>query len=343
MQTKAPQHTSKKYLREKKTSHSSFVTKQENVKAKTEVEIQDFLDRLTRHPSVSGLVLLGGLGTRNYIDQFSDIDIAIFTYEKNIKKVPLPFEFHYLTLSGRILEFNIHQQIIEHEQGAIWDESKKEAYSRGIIYFDPEGEIKKLIRQNTKFNKKEAHERLIYIVQQYEWRAKIHAIRACKRGFPEAGNDLVDESLDLLVEALYLLEKKYRPHRKWRLVYLNQFEIPKEIIEAIHEVKLTHEHTEAVVTARVKLLNTVFEYVRSKIRALYPTFPKNPYEHYYTNNVQLNAKPTAIRLVENWKDALSVDEYEKIKGLSCYNLSCRKNQFLSLIKTRDIDFYKKLV
>src|SRR3989344_2804334 len=137
--------------------------KTKNILKEVEKEINPFLKKLKEQNYVIGIVLLGGLGKRKFIDEFSDIDLTIFTFNKSI------------------LEFNVHQQVLEkEEQRDSWNESKMEAYSRGKIIYDPTGRIKKLIKNKTKFNKKNAFNRLVWIIQQYRWRAQIHSIRSFK-------------------------------------------------------------------------------------------------------------------------------------------------------------------
>ena len=134
--------------------------KTKNIKKEIKKDIEPFLKKLKKQDYVIGIVLLGGVGKRGFIDEFSDIDLTIFTLKKDALKLPLPFEFHH-QINKRILEFNIHQQILENEERAkSWDESKIEAYSRGKIFYDPTGRIRKLIENKTKFNKEKAFNRL---------------------------------------------------------------------------------------------------------------------------------------------------------------------------------------
>src|SRR3989344_5104980 len=98
-----------------------------NILKEIEKEIALFLKKLKKQYYIVGIVLLGGLGKRKFLDEFSDIDLAIFTLKKNVSDFPLPFEFHYKP-DGRNLEFNIHQQVLEQEEEKdSWNESKIEA------------------------------------------------------------------------------------------------------------------------------------------------------------------------------------------------------------------------
>jgi len=303
-----------------------------NIVKQTLKEIEPFLTSLKKERWVKGIVLLGGLGRRNFIDKFSDIDISIFTSEKDKSKFPLPFEFHYY-LKNRVLEFNIHQVVLEKEYDKSWEEGKKEAYSRAIIYFDPTNKINGLIRKKTKYNKLESYKRLIWIVQQYKWRGQIHSIRACKRGFPEAGHDLLNECIDLLVESIYIINEKYLPHKKWRLNYLTEMDNAKEIIPVIKKAMIIKKNHISDVNRRIKILNGVFQKVYLLILKKYPQFPKNPYEFYYKNFVQLNPV-TPIDILLNQLDT-SKEDFEEVKGFLCYNLIDTREKLLKLLLYND--------
>jgi len=98
--------------------------KSKNLIKETFKVVKPFLISLKKEKWVKGIVLLGGLGKRSFIDKFSDIDISVFTSKKDKTKVPLPFEFHYF-IKRRILEFNIRQIVLEDEFGKVWEEGKK--------------------------------------------------------------------------------------------------------------------------------------------------------------------------------------------------------------------------
>jgi len=306
--------------------------KSKNLIEETYKVIEPFLISLKKEKWVKGIVLLGGLGKRRFIDKFSDLDISIFTSEEDKEKFPLPFEFHYY-LKSRVLEFNIHQIVLEKEFDKVLEEGKKEAYSRAIIYFDPTNQIKHLIKKKTKYNKTESYKRLLWIIQQYRWRGQIHSIRACERGFPEAGHDLINECLDLLVEAIYILNEKYLPHKKWRLIYLKEMDNAKGINQLLKRAMIVKKNNVSDIKRRIKILNKAFQKIYLLVLKKYPRFPEYPYEFYYRNFVQLNPK-TPIDVLLN-KIQPSKKDFERIKGVLCYNLIDTKEKLLKLLLYND--------
>ena len=222
---------------------------------------------------------------------------------------------------------------------------KKEAYSRAIIYFDLIGQVKNLIKKKTKYNKKESYKRLIWIIQQYKWRGRIHPIRACKRGFPEAGQDLLNEYVDLLVEGLYIINERYLPHKKWRLVYINEMSNTRKIIPLIKKVMVVKKNGIKDVKRRIKILNKIFLEVYFLVLKKYPNFPKNPYEFYYRNFIQFNPMTSIDLFLKHIRPPK--ENFEKIKGVLCYNLIDTKKKFLKLLfynnNDKDLLVFKKRI
>lgn len=299
--------------------------KTENLFDVTLKEIEPFLKSLKKEKWVKGIVLLGGIGKRKFIDRFSDIDLSVVISKKDKKQFPLPFEFHYF-INNKILEFNIHQLILEDEKKRKWDEGKKEAYSRALIYFDPDNEISDLINNKTKYEKEDHYNKLIWIIQQYKWRGQIHSVRACKRGFPEVAHNLLNECIDFLVEAVYIINERYLPHKKWRMAYIKEMENIKPIHSLLKKAIIVKENSITDVNHRIRILNEVFKKIYSLVLKKYPDFPKNPYEFYYRNFVQINPK-TSIDSILNLINPKEED-FEKIKGILCYNLLYSKKKLL---------------
>jgi hypothetical protein len=54
--------------------------------------VQTMICRLKQQPGVRGIVLLGGLAQRHFIDRFSDLDLAVFVSAGSCTSLP-PFSF----------------------------------------------------------------------------------------------------------------------------------------------------------------------------------------------------------------------------------------------------------
>ena len=90
-----------------------------NIKPHIEDLAYDFVERLKGKKEVEGVVLLGGLGVRNFLDKHSDVDIAVFVDYKECELKILPtwlprFDFH-VKLPKPVddiedIEFNVHNK-----------------------------------------------------------------------------------------------------------------------------------------------------------------------------------------------------------------------------------------
>lgn len=313
--------------------------KTKNIKKSVRKEIAPFINRLKKEKYIQGVVLLGGLGKRNFLDEYSDVDICAFVGKKDKEKFPLPFEFYFKT-KERLLEFNIHQQIIEdEEEREEWDHSKIEAYSRGKIIYDPTGRVAKLIKKKIKFDKKFAYNRLIWILQQYVWRGQIHAIRAYNRGYPEAAHDLLNQCQDLLLEAIYLLNEKYPPHKKWILAFLE--DLPKKyssLRDSFKKAMIIKAFTLKDIKRRTSELDKIYFKIKKTVLNKFPNFPANPYEYYYRNFVQLNRETKVDELLKylDFKKIASNYSLQEIKGALCFNLVTSKSLLNKLFLSSDI-------
>ena len=135
--------------------------KTKNIKPIIRKRIEEITEKLKSKPEVEGIVYLGGLANTEYkdfIDEFSDIDIGIFlnVNRKNIPNWLQPFSF-YIPVEKQngeeiIMEINMHQQILDEEEKNDWPDTKKEAYGYASeIVFDRNGKIKELIDRKTTF------------------------------------------------------------------------------------------------------------------------------------------------------------------------------------------------
>lgn len=132
--------------------------KTKNIKSRIRERIKDFTSKLMEHPEVEGIVYLGGLANTDYkdfIDEFSDIDLGIFinTEQNNLPTWLQPFSFYIPVVdengNENIMEVNLHQQILSEERKCEWADTKREAYAYASevifdnIYWSPQKQLKK--------------------------------------------------------------------------------------------------------------------------------------------------------------------------------------------------------
>ena len=201
----------------------------------------DHLKEFHSYPEAIGTVILGGAArnSSSSLDRFSDLDAALFIsvpaaidYEGPVREfldlnqqlLPnwLPPFSTYLSYpehpSGQV-EVNIHQLIIELEEkaGRIWDEQKKGAYKYSSeILSDTKNRLKKVIEQQTHWDDVKAQRMLLRILGQVAWYGIKNPPRQLVRNLPIEACDLIREAVELLIWAAYIINREYRPHKKWR-------------------------------------------------------------------------------------------------------------------------------
>ena len=299
---------------------TDFVLKTNNIKPYVEKKLQFFIENLASRGYIEAVVLLGGLGNRDFMDVYSDIDIAIFYDRDTPPEYFLPFEFH-VTIDGVRYEFNIHQLFYENEVGKKWDEGTKEAYSMAKVIVDKKGRVEDLIKNKVVFDEKEHYDRLIWIIQQYVWRGQIHSLRTYYRGYPMGAHDLLNECVDLLVEAVHIINKRYMGHKKWRMVALKTMEIvPVNFFDYLWEAMKVNDLSISDITRRISYLDKIYTEILEIAKGKYPEFPDDPYKYYYRKFYQLTENTFSQTIVEEYRDNLSDDDLEQLEGLLCLNL-----------------------
>jgi hypothetical protein len=271
----------------------------ENIWHKLHPFFVNYLNQFTKYAEVEGIAILGGAADtpgRRFLDEFSDLDAALFItlpMPKNIQYSNVrefidkyqsllpnwlpPFETHiYCPLHPKdMVEINIHQQIMELEENSQrswdYDEGRKEGYSETCeILFDRNGRVAKLITDKTKWDDVIARRLLLKLIGQAYWYGTVNPIRQIQRGFIHNGHDLLNRALDILVHIIYLINRKYRPHKKWRLQHaLNLSVLPIDFKSRVISAMLIQEMTGKSVQKRVDIFKLLLTDVVALSRNVY--------------------------------------------------------------------------
>jgi len=301
--------------------------------------IWPFVQRLRQQDAVEGIVLLGGLSNTadgNFIDCFSDLDMTVFLnssissgvidikafalQNQNLFPAWLPeFQFYIPSISGQF-EINIHQLIYSYENQVHvqWNESKKEAYAYSSeIVFDRKGLIKNLIDEKIKYDLDNRKKRLTIIAGQIEWHVLINPERQVVRGRTCCAHDLLNEGVELIVESLYLFNKRYRPHKKWRLEesFLLDW-TPVHYRENILNGLLVKDYSCEDVERRVGALRNIIEPMFEKFRqeALIPSEPFYETSVYFDPERQILISTFSDSVVRHLKMRHERFDEKEIKG-----------------------------
>ncbi|PIP17093.1 MAG: hypothetical protein COX44_01775 [Candidatus Portnoybacteria bacterium CG23_combo_of_CG06-09_8_20_14_all_37_13] len=323
-----------------------------NIKPHIEDLAYDFVERLKGKKEVEGVVLLGGLGVRNFLDKHSDVDIAVFVDYKECELKILPtwlprFDFH-VKLPKPVddiedIEFNVHQQILSAEREHEWDEGKKEAYSQGNVVYDQRGFLTKFLEEKLAYDEEQRRRRLIEIVGQFSWYGEINPHRQIERGFIHNAHDLLNQTGEMIVEVLFLFNRRYRPHKKWRLETSFRLpRIPRNYEAHMKEAMLVKDYTPADIERRIVAFETITAPLQEQLIAD-GDIPENSYEyacrHFWGRQIldepfsesvirnllasRVNLSSNKLRWLEAYLNFRLVASLEELKSLLEYDSALR--------------------
>lgn len=189
-----------------------------------------FIEELKKNKDVLGVMHLGGIA-RGSADEYSDIDISVFSYE------PLKIELGEKEVEpGCIIEtFNvaINQGYDD------WSSIQKEAYQEGVIAYDTNDTIKDFLDKALFYDEKKRIKDILTLVFEIAWHGWVYKpfqnkkIKGYKwvlpnnlwqmRGFEKNAYYVANQSVNYLIELLYAINKKWVPDYKWR--YIKSFNL----------------------------------------------------------------------------------------------------------------------
>lgn len=311
--------------------------KTENSRSEKRELIEPFLLKLKEKKEILAILLLGGLSNnniRNHMDEFSDIDISIFFKSKEALPKYVPnFEFYIFDCLGKEIEVNVHQMVVDTERQIAWDEGKKEAYMHAEYYFERNQEARKLIETKIAFDEAYRINRLALILSQYKWYVEINPIRAIKRGFLINAIELLNNGVELFFEALYLLNREYQPHLKWRFEASCDLKwIPQNYRSKMEKVLLSTEITEEAILNKRENIIILFQEVIEKIVETLD-FDSDYYRYACINSYtdrQIVNETYADNLVKRTKNFLDEREKKLLYSLANRELVESDSEFLNL-------------
>lgn len=185
-----------------------------------------FVEEMKKHPDVEGVMHLGGIA-RQRADEYSDIDIAVFSDHK----LEWLQTGEQATPEGYDLEvFNIPMNA----GFAKWDEIKKEAYQEGVIAFDRNGKVANFINRALEYPEEyriAVTAELVFAIAWHGWIYTPFRNRTEKnyrwllteklwylRGEPNNACYTARYSLEKYMELLFAINRRWLPDYKWRYI-----------------------------------------------------------------------------------------------------------------------------
>ncbi len=303
-----------------------------NIKKQYDELIELLVSNFQSKKEIEGIVLLGGLGKRRFIDKFSDLDMAIFINTKNIPDYLPGFEFH-LKYKNRVLEFNIHQENLINKWNE-WPEGKKAVFANGLLVYDKNEKVKKFIERKIQHDETYRKNRIIKIMGQYNWHVNIHTRRALKRGFPETAHYLINDGVDSIIELLFLINKQFMPHKKWSIPFLATFPfVPQDCLNNLKEAMKIKSYLKEDVERRIRFLNKLYQEISMYVKKNIKNFPENPYEYSYKNldSYQLIKDPYIDRFFRLIENKFNAQEKSDVHGFLSFFLVKSKQELKQVL------------
>lgn len=222
-------------------------------------------------------MILGGI-PRGYSDKYSDIDIIVFCEKvsKRIREKVKKILNEYKDKWGSV---DICATSIAEEEGKLWDMEAKWAYSSAkIIYYDPEGKIKKLIKRKTFYPKKERFKEIAEGVIEFDWYISM-ADLWIYRGDIASAHYSLNSAVEAFFRAIYAINDKFLPPLKWRLFLINSLQVLlSDIKRRLKDAMKIKKFNQSELKRRKEILREIFNellpYAEKKLKVRFGEFYK---------------------------------------------------------------------
>ncbi len=305
-----------------------------NIKPIVRKRMDELIQKLKEKTEVEGIVYLSGLANteyKNFIDEYSDIDIGIFL---NVDREHLPnwlppFSFYIVITDqdgvDKTMEVNFHQKIYTEEKNSEWHDYKKEFYKYACeIVFDRNGKIEKLIKEKTVFTEEYRKLLISHLLSRIYWMVEINPLNAVKRGLIFNGEDLLNQGLNYVTDLLFVYDRKFPPAAKWKLSLLNTLDFcPKNIEERIKNCLLVNEISEDDVLRRRKEMLSIVKEIEDKVfeEKLFSSaedYIEYEYKNWNVQQKQLKDETQYDVIVSRFNN-ISLEDRKILKGMLCEN------------------------
>ena len=228
----------------------------------------EFCQKLLTDSNVVGIVFFGSIG-RRFGDELSDIDIGIFVKKGfDPKKYGLKWEGE-TRFKGFDIDyfFKDFDEFVKEDL----DIEGKWAYKFSEVYYDPTGELKRVIKEKTELSEEDwKYLEMEGIVQAYYYCVSVPR-KLIARGDIESAYLSIFFGIKYLFQALYAYNRELPAAEPWYYFWINKIkkpvnarELKKEIVEIVLISKLNKE----------KLLECI-QKLENIIKRLIPIFEKH--------------------------------------------------------------------
>lgn len=306
--------------------------KTQNIKSIVRARVDKYVQQLKEKEEVEGIVYISGLANTEYkdfIDEFSDIDIGIFLNvdRKHLPDWLQPFSFYIVVTTengeDKIMEVNLHQKIYSEEKNSQWNDYKKEFYKYASeVVFDRNGKIEELIKEKTVFTEEYRKLLLSHLLSRIYWNVTVNPINAIKRGLIYNGEDLLNQGLSCVLDLIFVYNKKFPPAAKWKVSMLKKLDyLPYNIEKRIEESFIVREISEQDIMRRRKEILSLAKELEEKIFdegiiKRDEDYCEYEYKYWTAQQKQLKSETVYDKVMTQFKN-ISLEDKKVLRGLLC--------------------------
>jgi predicted nucleotidyltransferase len=233
---------------------------------------EELSSRIASSEEVAGIVFHNAL-TRDFADEFSDLDIMVFLSKKNTRLRRHIYEMgiEEERRSGNSVDLEVH--FLDEFKGQKWNEAEKWDLSRAKIVYDPQGETNRVFNQKLRVHKGFWLKRIVICSEYLKWYccppgrdAAAMAEVWIKRGDLISAHYCLNYGVDLLVRVIFALNKEFLPAPKWRIFYSHKLEwLPEGYQKLVEETIKIKNPSSGEVNRRLKAIRRIWSLVLPKI------------------------------------------------------------------------------
>lgn len=238
---------------------------------------------MMKRDDVIGVMQLGGIA-RNRADQYSDIDIAIFSH-KPLKDITLGESWVEPGCDLEVFNIAIDDGYED------WGEIKREAYQEGYISSDKTGEVKAFMEKALYYDDQTFAYNALDMIFAMAWHGYIYTPFRKKvvhgyywvlphnlwhmRGEVNNSYYLLRYSAECFMHLLFVVNRRWAPDYKWRyLKSKNLKRLPNDYVKKIDYIFFEADN-ETTFKLKVQYLNEMLDEIVEEIE---PLLPENWYE-----------------------------------------------------------------
>jgi len=221
---------------------------------------------------VAGIIFIGGL-VRGFADKFSDLDIIVFLSKRDerLRRQIYNLGLDEERLSGVEVDLEVH--FLDDFKRWRWDEVDRWDFSRAMIVFDPEGDVRKVFDEKLRVSRDFWVRRIAACAEYLKWyccppREDVGTVAEAwtERGDLLAAHYCLNYAVDELLRLLYAINREFLPAPKWRIFYSYGLKwLPENYKELVEEATIVKNFSVGEFDRRLRALRKLWVRILPKI------------------------------------------------------------------------------